>query len=447
MVWCFIFSYNDLSTHEITAERIPTMAAERSPLQQKKRVNRRTQTDDQQLQTSNHTHMPVVEGAKLKQPDNILALQRTLGNQAAIKLLQPHAPVIQRDWIKGKVSEETTRGTVSIGTTVGPATNAPKFRSKNPDKLTKNDKLFGAYQGYKIGKKVKGSTQSIIENADKTTATVQPPEEYAGQFSTAANVLSDAAAGGSVIALQAALSGFTGLIMPYIKLVKMAIKIPMSIRKTHKTRMNMQALKKAYKGSEAKAKDGDPVAQSVYDSAKYGYKKVRRQFAERIAKVIMAIAKFAMTITDLVTGGTAILFTSIGKLLTGVSKGIMAGFAAAKSLYKSVKGTKGVNRRINAENLITAANAGNTEALTLFYKMKIGRSLYFKQNGLKTSKNPLKKDPSFFKGDQRGYSTWLMSLSSREWGRLRSEVEKKLRSSTFKTFEQKARSARSKLGV
>ena len=44
-----------------------------------------------------------------------------------------------------------------------------------------------------------------------------------------------------------------------------------------------------------------------------------------------------------------------------------SGIAAIKSVYKSFKGTKGVNRRKNAEVLIDGANAGNVEPLHLLY--------------------------------------------------------------------------------
>jgi hypothetical protein len=384
---------------------------------------------------------PEIEGPELRQPQNVMALQRTLGNQATLKLLQQNQPAVQRDWTKGVVDENQQRSTtVTLGNNFGQtAPNKPKFRSNKSDKLNNQDKQFGLYKGYKVGKKIKGATQSIIENSDQTLPTVQSPEAYGEQFSNAANVLSSAASGGSVFALQTALSGFMGLIMPYVKLIKLAVKIPLSIRKTHKTRKNLEALKAAYQGSKAKAESGDPVAQTVYDSSKYGYKKVRRQFAERIAKIVIAIVKFATIITDLVTGGTAILFTSISKLLTGVSTGIMTGVAAAKSLYKSMKGTKGVNRRANAEALIEAANKGNPEALHLLYKLKVGKSLYLRQQGITKSKNPFKKEPEFFKGNERGYYQWLMGLTGKEWGRLRGELARKLRSTTAKTFTEKRR--------
>lgn len=402
--------------------------------------SRRPETEDQ-LSPQPVTQQPEVEGPELRQPQNVIALQRTLGNQATLKLLQQNQPAVQRDWTKGLVDENQQRSTtVTMGNNFGTtAPNAPRFRRNKSDKLNDQDKKFGLYQGYKVGKKIKGATQSIIENSDQTVPTVQSPEQYGEQFSTAANVLSNAASGGSVFALQAALSGFMGLVMPYVKLIKLAVKIPLAIRKTHKTRQNLTALKKAYQGSKAKAEGGDPIAQTVYDSSKYGYKKVRRQFAERIAKIVIAIVKFATIITDLVTGGTAVLFTSISKLLTGVSKGIMVGVAAAKSLYKSAKGTKGVNRRANAEALITAANTGNPEALHLFYKMKVGKSLYFRQQGISKSKNPFKKDPSFFKNNERGYYQWLLTLTDKEWGGLRSELARKLRSTTTKTFTEKRR--------
>ena len=400
------------------------------------------------LQPEMDNEPPVLEGVRLTQPSNVLALQRTVGNQAAKKLLEDQGAVVQRNWNKGTVTPNTTRSTkFKMGTGTGKASAKPVFGPSTTDNTNMQDMKFGGYQAYKTGKRVVGSTQSIVENSGNTAPTVISQQEYAGQFSTAASVLSDAAAGGSVIAIQAALSGFIGLVMPYVKLVRLAIKIPTSIYKTHKTRKDMQALKKAYKGSEEKAKSGDSVAQTVYDAAKYGYKKVRRQFAERIAKVIMTIAKFAMTITDLVTGGTAILFTSIGKLLTSVAKGVITGISAGKAIYKTVTGKKGVNRRLNAETFINAANSGNEEALMMFYKMKVGKSLYFEQQGIQLSKNPLKKKPPFFKNNQRGYSAWLRTLTGTEWGSLREELEKKLKSSTTKSFTERRKAAMKKLGI
>lgn len=414
------------------------MTLNRTHIQQsrKRKLRRSIHSDEQQL-SSKVAKQPEVKGPHLHQPENVLALQRALGNQATLKLLQTHQPVVQRDWTKGVVSEETERSTTLTMGNNFTATNTPKFRSKKSDKLNDQDKMFGAYQGYKGGKRVVGSTKSIIENSDQTLPTVQSPEAYGEQFSNAANVMSTAASSGSVFALQTALSGFTGLIMPYFKIIKLAIKIPKAIMKTHQTRKNLSALKTAYKGSKAKAEGGDVVAKTVYDSARYGYKKVSRQLAERIAKIIVAIVKFATIITDLVTGGTAILFTSISKLLTGVTTGIMKGVSALKSLYKSSKGTKGVNRAKNAETLITAANKGNPEALHLMYKLKIGKHVYYKQIGFEKKRFSLDKEPEFFKGNERGYYQWLMGLSSKEWGRMRSELAKKMRSTSFKTFTQK----------
>lgn len=415
------------------------MTITRIPRSRKRKTLSRPIQSEEQLASSKAAKRPEIEGPSLSHPQNILALQRTLGNQATLKLLQTHPPVVQREWTKGVVDEEKTRSTtLTVGNNFT-ASHKPRFRSNKSEKLNDQDKMFGAYQGYKVGKKIKGSRQSIIDNSDQTLPTVQSPEAYGEQFSTAANVMADAGASGSVFALQAALSGFTGLIMPYIKLIRLAIKIPKAIKKTHQTRKNLDSLKKAYTGSKAKAKAGDTVSQTVYDSAKYGFKKVSRQLAERIAKIVIAIVKFATIITDLVTGGTAVLFTSISKLLTGVSTGIMKGVAAFKSLYKSAKGTKGVNRRANAEALIEAANKGNPEALHLFYKLKIGKHIYYKQIGFERKRLSLEKEPDFFKGNERGYYQWLIGLSGREWGRMRAELAKKLRSTSFKTFTQKRR--------
>ncbi len=335
-----------------------------------------------------------------------------------------------------------TGGNLQLGGNVQSAPNKAKYRRNKSDKLKDQDYKYGAYQGYRSGKRIYGSTTSIIDNSD-TAGSVRAltTQEYAGQFSNAANNVATAASSGSLFALQTAMSGFVGEFMPYIKLIKLAIKIPKAIVKTNRVRGHLSALNKAAKSSKEKAAAGDQIAQQVYEASKYGIGKVRRQFAERIAKIIIAIVKFATIITELVTGGTAILFTSIGRLLTGVSKGIISGIAAIKSLYKSFKGTKGVNRRKNAEVLIDGANAGNVEALHLLYKLKVGKAVWMKQNNLQRSRNPFAKEIKFFSKDEAGYRTWLMGLSSKDWGKLRRETAKRLRSTSMKTFTEKRRSA------
>lgn len=335
-----------------------------------------------------------------------------------------------------------TGGNLQLGGNVQSAPNKAKYRRNKSDKLKDQDYQYGAYQGYRSGKRIYGSTTSIIDNSD-TAGSVRAltTQEYAGQFSNAANNVATAASSGSLFALQTAMSGFIGEFMPYVKLIKLAIKIPKAIVKTNRVRGHLSALNKAAKASKEKAAAGDQIAQQVYESAKYGIRKVRRQFAERIAKIIIAIVKFAAIITELVTGGTAILFTSIGRLLTGVSKGIISGIAAIKSVYKSFKGTKGVNRRKNAELLIDSANAGNVEALHLLYKLKVGKAVWMKQNNLHRSRNPFAKEVKFFSKDEAGYRTWLMGLSGKDWGRLRREMAKRLRSTSMKTFTEKRRSA------
>ena len=154
------------------------------------------------------------------------------------------------------------------------------------------------YATVKVGKvEVKHvGPQLVSDELIRSNIRVKPGNEYPSPF-----------------ALQAALSGFLGLVMPYIKMIKLVKKIISGIIKTNQTRKNLAALKAAYQGSKSKAQGGDAVAQTVYESGKYGFKKVRRQFAERIAKIVIAIVKFATIITDLVTGGTAVLFTSIRK--------------------------------------------------------------------------------------------------------------------------------------
>lgn len=330
---------------------------------------------------------------------------------------------------------------LTLGGNVEKAKHRAKFRSNKSDKLKDQDYQFGAYKGYKGGKKVYSSTTSIIENTGSVSSvTALTAEQYGAQFSDAANNVASAASSGSLFAIQSAMNGLIGEFMPYFKLIKLAIKIPKSIKKTNTVRGHLSALKKAAKASKEKAKTGDTVAQTVYESSKYGLAKVRRQFAERIAKIVIAIVKFATIITDLVTGGTAILFTSIGKLFTGVSNGIIQGISALKSVYKSFKGTKGVNRRKNAEQLINAANSGNVEALHLLYKLKIGKAVWMKQNNLKRSRNPFAKEVKFFSKDEQGYRTWLVGLSGKDWGRMRSELARRLRSTSTKTFTEKRRS-------
>src|SRR5690554_5472459 len=142
----------------------------------RKKSRSRRSHGDEQLPASQPTLQPQIKGPNLHQPDNVIALQRTLGNQAAIKLLRKSQPAVQRDWLKGKVDEEQPRSTtITLGNNVGPAPNAPKFRSNKSDKLNDQDKQFGMYKGYKGGKKIVGATRRIIENSDQTLPIIQSP--------------------------------------------------------------------------------------------------------------------------------------------------------------------------------------------------------------------------------------------------------------------------------
>jgi hypothetical protein len=418
------------------------MLAQRARIARVKKRQRRHVSDEE----SSHKRRepaPIVSGVGMHDPSNVVALQRTIGNQATIQLLRANANMLQRD------DDDAPAPLVipKFRKTVVDDTNTlsePDFRKIKSGKVKDNDKKGGLYLGYKKGKKIKGATQSIIENSTETTVTALPPDEYAEQFHSAAGTVASAATSGSILGLQAALSGMAGMIMPYFKLVKLAIAIPKAIYKTHKTRKNLMALKEAYKAAKPKAEEGSVRGQQVYDSAKYGYKKVSRQLAERITTIIIKIAKLAMIITDLVTGGTAVLFTSIGKLMTGTAQGVMATVAALKSLYKSSKGTKGVARKENAETLIMAAFKRSPEALHLLYKLKIGKRVYWKQQGYVQNKNfakgamqQLKNEEPEFKMPEQDYYDWLATLSAKEWGRMREELAGKMKSTIQKSFTAK----------
>lgn len=416
---------------------------------QQKRKNSRSKIDRRsdtaaQIPAPAQAILRAMQRGEKPNPGEVMVLQRAIGNRATQSLIQREGEDDKKGWQRGTTPTNAPRSKLTIGVS-NSSPIVPTFGKQQDESLHLRDLKFGAFKGFKGGKKIVSTSQTIAESTG-TTSSVISPTAYAEQFQSAASGISNAVSGGSIFGIQEALSAFLGVVMPYIKIVKLAIQIPLAIIKIHKTRGDLKSLKAAYKAARLKGDQGDTAALAVAEAAIYGYNKVRRRFAESIAKVIIKISKFAMILADIISGGTAIMFTSIGKLLNTVATMVIKGHAAIKSLVKTARGTKGVNRNKNAEVIIKSALANQPEAMHLMYKMKIGKKLFVGKLGKKSVFGKLKdkvkgNKVNFFKNNERGYYVWLRALKGDDWNKLRDELTAKLRSTTMKSLTAKLKKA------
>lgn len=114
----------------------------------------------------------------------------------------------------------------------------------------------------------------------------------------------------------------------------------------------------ALEGKQDKTKD----EAKLYDVAKYGYKKTRRAFSTSMAKIALRVVRMIALIITVLTGGTTAAVTGAIAAISAIVESSETLYRKIKGFGKWVSGSRGANRKKNAEELVKLAKGGNTDA-------------------------------------------------------------------------------------
>jgi len=117
--------------------------------------------------------------------------------------------------------------------------------------------------------------------------------------------------------------------------------------------------------------------EELAEVAAWGVKKVTRSYYTAMANAVLDAVQFISRMVTLVSGAMAAPFTEAINLIALVAqKGIKA-YHLMKGMFKFLSGTKGINRKQNAEvifNLVASGNPHAVEFLTAYYSTQIGKT-------------------------------------------------------------------------
>lgn len=128
--------------------------------------------------------------------------------------------------------------------------------------------------------------------------------------------------------------------------------------------------------------------------SKYGAAKSFRGFLNKLFNLIMSIGQFIANMIALLSGGTLAAFSGIAKLAIGLVTAAKTAISKVKGFFKWITGTRGKARMANANILVDKALSGNEEALKLILKLDLFGFVWMRtiRARLGISKIPLAND-------------------------------------------------------
>jgi|GEM_PF-4504410 len=112
-------------------------------------------------------------------------------------------------------------------------------------------------------------------------------------------------------------------------------------------------------------KDSNKLAEAAW----YGFSKVKRLVWMLVIKIALKLVKMVMHVLSIISGGTSALVTESIALGASVASGLKTLITSGKGVYKALKGTRGANRKKNADTMVDLAIKGNKDAAELVLKL------------------------------------------------------------------------------
>lgn len=160
-----------------------------------------------------------------------------------------------------------------------------------------------------------------------------------------------------------------GKLIMAIKKLKSGIKRRKVLQEAAKSGGVIDDTKRQSPYKEPPITKDDTEANNLAEAAWYGYSKVKRLVRMLILKISLKLIKIVSHIITLVTGGTSALVTESLALAASSASALKTLIVSGKGIYKFFKGTRGVNRAKNAGTMFNLAKSGNTDAAALIIKM------------------------------------------------------------------------------
>jgi hypothetical protein len=110
--------------------------------------------------------------------------------------------------------------------------------------------------------------------------------------------------------------------------------------------------------------------EGLQEALGYSYDKVKRSVWEGFADVVINVTQSICRVITVLSGGTAAVVTSIIDAAGTIAKTVKTLIHAGKGFYKWVIGTRGVNRKLGAGEIVGYAASGNPDAIKVIHTFK-----------------------------------------------------------------------------